>query len=73
MELHVACFVADGGVGVSMGVIHEHLGLGVGSFSGMSLLGGDFIDGRKHAWVDAACIVKECSIDRLDALGARGM
>ena len=56
-----------------MGVIHEHLGLGVGGLSGMGLLGGDFIDGWKHAWVDDACIVKECSIDGLDALDACGI
>ena len=42
-----------------MGVIHEHLGLGIGGLCGLGLLGGDFIDSWEHAWVDGACIVKE--------------
>ena len=70
MELHVACFVADGCVGVCMSIIHEHLGLFVGGLGGLGLQSGDSIDGREHTWVDGACIVEEGAIDGLHVFDA---
>ena len=62
--------VSDDGIGISVEVVHEHVGAfdGLGSWGG--LFGSDFVEGRKDTGVAGAAIVHKGAVDGLDAGGA---
>jgi hypothetical protein len=51
-------------------VIHEHRGFVDRCGGRGSLLGGDFVECDKDAWVNTATIVHEGSVDGLDSGGS---
>ena len=73
LQDHVASVVADGGGGICVEIVHEHIGFGHGVGGGMGLFGSDFVEGDKDAGVTGAAVVHEGAIDGLDAGGAVGI
>ena len=64
LQDHVAGLVADGGVGVHVEVVHEHVGLVVNGVCRWScLFGSDFVEGDVDAGIDGSSIVQEATID----------
>ena len=59
--------VADGGVGICVEIVHEHIGFGHGVGGGLGLFGSDFVEGDEDARVAGAAVVHEVAVDGLDA------
>ena len=73
LQDHVASVVTDGGVGICVEIVHEHIGFGHGVGGGLGLFGSDFVEGDKDAGVAGAAVVHKGAIDGLDVGGAVGI
>ncbi len=67
---HIACEVADAGIGMCSNIIKKLMTCVGHSFRALSLLGHYRADGRKNGWVNRMSIIKECSDNILDAFDA---
>jgi len=69
VEYHVAGNIADGGIGVGVGIVEEPDSGIIGAFGGIGLVGGNGSEGDQHGWIDGDGIVEEHANNLLDKVG----
>jgi hypothetical protein len=69
-ENHIACVVADDGIGIGVEVVHGHAGLGNCAGGWFGLFGSNLVESGEDTGIASAAIIKKGAAYRLDAVGA---